>query len=87
MYTFMSRLPQKDHEQRGGDSIDVQSYEPPLPQLHRNIRTMNIEQGNKGIEQKQENKLPYAYLYERLPFAFAKNYVDPSHSETVEKGT
>ena len=38
----------------------------PSPERHRNIRTMNIEQGNKGIEQNEENKLLYAYLYERL---------------------
>ena len=66
MYIFMSRLPQKDHEQRGEIRLMYNHMNLPSPQLHRNIRTMKIEQGNKGIEQKEENKLLYAYLYERL---------------------
>ena len=68
MYIFMSRLPQKDHEQRGEIRLMYNHMNLPSPQLHRNIRTTNIEQGNKGIEQKEENKLLYAYLYERFPY-------------------
>ena len=68
MYIFMSRLPQKDHEQRGEIRLMYNHMNLPSPQLHRNIRTMKIEQGNKGIEQKEENKLLYAYLYERFPY-------------------